>query len=92
MSNAERGAQVRRALLAVARACAERAVPLPSNAMIGSVIGIDASQVCRHLNQLMNSGQFTTRQRGRRIYIEMEDVSRQRTQICAGRNYMEDAS
>ena len=73
-SNATRGVEVRRLLLAIVKACAERSCPLPSNAMIGSVVGIDGSQVARHLNRMMNEGRFTTRQVGRRIYVELHAI------------------
>lgn len=64
-----RGETVRRMLLTMVRACAARDLPMPSNAVLGGVIGIDASQVCRHMNRLIDEGAFSVSTRRKRRYV-----------------------
>ena len=70
-TNATRGRSVRRAIMAVATACAQRGLPLPFNAQIGAALGIDASVVCRHMNRMMDEGAFNVRREGRRVFVEI---------------------
>lgn len=65
-----RGIAARRALLAIAHECARRSAPLPTYATLGAALGISNGQISRHIGQLLDEGSFTTRQNGRRIFIE----------------------
>jgi DNA-binding transcriptional ArsR family regulator len=65
-----RGMYARRALLAIARECERRALPFPKHDCIGRALGISGPQVTRHLAVLLDAGTLTTRQVGRRIFVE----------------------
>lgn len=70
-TNIERGEAVRRALLAVARACYVRDVPLPAVSLISRTIGICPEQTRRHIGRLIEDGVITVRRtRHRRFRIE----------------------
>ena len=64
-----RGRTERAALLAIVRRCAATNAPLPTHAMLGTVIGISQWQVTRHMNRLMNEGAFAPVQRGKRVFV-----------------------
>ena len=53
-----RGRDIRRALLAVIRRCAEHGWLLPPYAVLGRSLGIDRSQVSRHLKRLRAEGAY----------------------------------
>ena len=68
--NIQRGVIVRRMLLSIVRLCHQRGQPLPRHDAIGAVIGIDDSQVSRHLSRLRAEGAFAVSRAGRRFYIQ----------------------
>ena len=53
-----RGKGIRRWLLEVVRDCAERGALLPPYAVLGRSLGIDRSQVSRHLRRLRAEGSY----------------------------------
>jgi biotin operon repressor len=54
-----RGREHRRVLLAIVLRCAERGWLLPQYRVMGSALGIDRSQVSRHLKRLRAEGAYT---------------------------------
>jgi hypothetical protein len=68
-NNALRGIEVRKMLMAAVRACHRAGKPLPTQAVLGQVIGIDPSQIGRHLARLQNEGMFVVRRAKKRQYI-----------------------
>lgn len=68
--NRARGLVVRRALLAVVRAAHAKGLPLPRQSAIAAAVGIDSSQVCRHLRQLADQGAYTPKRVWRRIHVQ----------------------
>lgn len=68
--NVRRGLEVRRILLAIIREVAARDQPIPCNTVIAPAVGIDESQVCRHMARLRAEGAFLPRRDGRRVYVE----------------------
>ncbi|HKW20965.1 MAG TPA: hypothetical protein VJO13_06290 [Ktedonobacterales bacterium] len=53
-----RGREHRRVLLAVVLRCAERGWRLPQYRILGAALGIDRSQVSRHLKRLRDEGAY----------------------------------
>ena len=53
-----RGREHRRVLLAIVLRCAERGWRLPQYAVLGRALGIDRSQVSRHLKRLRAEGAY----------------------------------
>lgn len=69
--NIERGEAVRRALLAVARACHERDVLLPQRSRLAVALDVNPLQVWHHMRRLIVSGEIViSREQYRRIRIE----------------------
>jgi DNA-binding MarR family transcriptional regulator len=54
-----RGREHRRVLLAIVLRCAERGCRLPQYAVLGRALGIDRSQISRHLKRLRAEGAYT---------------------------------
>lgn len=65
-----RGLAARRALLAIASECERRRVPFPPYEALTQLLGISPSQISRHWAMILDAGPYTTRQQGRRIYVE----------------------
>lgn len=53
-----RGREHRRVLLAIVLRCAERGCRLPQYRVLGRALGIDRSQVSRHLKRLRAEGAY----------------------------------
>ena len=65
-----RGIAARMALAAIAAECERRRAPFPPYDVLTPLLGISPSQISRHWAMILDAGTFTTRQHGRRIYIE----------------------
>jgi DNA-binding MarR family transcriptional regulator len=61
-----RGREIRAALLAIIRACEHRRQLLPKHAVLGLSLGIDRSQVSRHLARLRAEGAYVALEAGRK--------------------------
>lgn len=69
--NIERGEAVRRALLAIARACHEQDVLIPHQRRLAAALGVNPLQVWVHMRRLVDAGEITiTRERSRRIRVQ----------------------
>jgi DNA-binding MarR family transcriptional regulator len=65
-----RGREIRRALLAVVRACEHRHQLLPKHIVLGLSLGIDRSQVSRHLARLRAEGAYVAIQGpAKRVFV-----------------------
>lgn len=69
--NIARGEAVRRALLAVARACHERDVLIPHQRRLAAALGVNPLQIWHHMRRLIIGGAIiVTRERHQRIRVK----------------------